>query len=46
MAKMIRVFETSAQAEVFAKTVKGKVEVKYDWDILRKVMIKEYVVKF
>lgn len=46
MTKMIRVFETATQAEVFAKTVKGKVEVKYDWDAMRNTMIKEYVVKF
>lgn len=46
MTKMIRVFETATQAEVFAKTVKGRVEVKYDWDAIRRTMIKEYVVKF
>lgn len=46
MVKMIRSFENIVVAKRFAEKVKGKIEIKYDWDALRGKMIKEFIVKF
>lgn len=46
MFKMIKSFENITIAKRFAEKVKGKIEIKYDWDALKGKMIKEFIVKF
>lgn len=42
----MKVFSIEAKAEQFARTVGGRVVVRYDWDLMRGEMVREFIVKW
>lgn len=43
---MIKVFKTEAQAMTYVNQQGGKMVVHYEWDAMRGVIVKTYIVKF
>lgn len=46
MAMMMKAFVSEAQAEKFAMEKHAKVYVHYEWDDMRRAIVKTYIVKF
>ena len=42
----VKEFQVEANAQKYAKAVKGKVQVRYEWDSMRNKVVKTFIVKY
>lgn len=46
MTKMMKIFTTETQAKAYVATQGGKLTVRYEWDDMKREIVKTYIVKF
>jgi recombinational DNA repair protein RecT len=42
----VKEFQVEVNAQKYAKSVNGKVQVRYEWDSMKNKVVKTYVVKY